>query len=349
MPRQQGAAHTNALMVVEGFQGISVAASCTEHPSRPLLDSPWRDPGLAHAAHAFAVPQHRQREGRLEQGARDAATARRRTPLSMQQKRRAVRRTRRRSRRVTPRAHAGRPRLQALKAGPSCWGDHRIWAHCRVVTPVPQHRQRLGHLRREPPLLVSPQLRLQAQCTPRPSPPRRLTPHAWWGLDPARGPGAKLRRGRHGGPARLVDATAGWTLGGSPRPRHALAGHPDYGRPPSGSSGGAGAGLVLDAGAWGAPPRAYCDGGVLHAGLQQACISANHPKGNTAMERGMRTLTEEGWWRQQGPCPVMRSQAREDGIADDNAPARPSALGYKPSAEVARDDSRSHGPPFLAA
>jgi transposase-like protein len=67
MQRRQWDAKTNALIVLEGLKGKSVAEICTEHQISQSLYYQWRDQFLAHAANGFEVYQHSRREARLEQ------------------------------------------------------------------------------------------------------------------------------------------------------------------------------------------------------------------------------------------------------------------------------------------
>jgi hypothetical protein len=68
MPRRQGDAQTNALIVREGLTGTPIAARGTAQPISQALHSHWRDQALAHAASAFAPQQHPRRAAPLEQG-----------------------------------------------------------------------------------------------------------------------------------------------------------------------------------------------------------------------------------------------------------------------------------------
>jgi hypothetical protein len=58
---------TNAMIVIEGRKGQSVAEICTAHQIRQSLYDQGRDQFLAHAAKAFAVHQHTRKEARLGQ------------------------------------------------------------------------------------------------------------------------------------------------------------------------------------------------------------------------------------------------------------------------------------------
>jgi hypothetical protein len=58
---------TQAIIVIEGLKGKPVAEICN---APQISQSPyyqWRDQYLAHAAHAFKVPQHPWKEAHLEQ------------------------------------------------------------------------------------------------------------------------------------------------------------------------------------------------------------------------------------------------------------------------------------------
>ena len=60
-------AKTKAMIVLEGLKGKPVAEVCTEHQISQSQYYQWRDQFLAHAAQAFEVHQHTQKEARLEQ------------------------------------------------------------------------------------------------------------------------------------------------------------------------------------------------------------------------------------------------------------------------------------------
>jgi hypothetical protein len=65
MHRRPWTANTNAMIGLEGLKGTPVAERCHEHQRSPAPYDQWRDQCLAHAAHAFEVPEHSQREARL--------------------------------------------------------------------------------------------------------------------------------------------------------------------------------------------------------------------------------------------------------------------------------------------
>jgi transposase-like protein len=66
MKRWHWDAKTKATIVVQGLQGRPVAEICHEYQISPSLSYQWRDPCLAHAAHAFEVHQHCRGRARLE-------------------------------------------------------------------------------------------------------------------------------------------------------------------------------------------------------------------------------------------------------------------------------------------
>jgi putative transposase len=65
MPRRTWAAQ--ALMVIEGLKGKSVAELCPAHHMSQAQDSHWRDQVLAHAAQAFESHQSTQKDAHLAQ------------------------------------------------------------------------------------------------------------------------------------------------------------------------------------------------------------------------------------------------------------------------------------------
>jgi len=67
MSRRKWDAKTNAMIVLEGLKGKSVAEICAEHQIGQSLYYQWRDQFLANAAKAFDAPQHTRKEARLEQ------------------------------------------------------------------------------------------------------------------------------------------------------------------------------------------------------------------------------------------------------------------------------------------
>jgi Integrase core domain len=80
-------------------------------------------------------------------------------------------------------------------------------------------------------------------------------------------------------------------------------------------------------------------------GLHQTFTSYNNPKGNADTERLMRTLKEEGLWRQEWTCPFALMTALERWIADYNEHCLHSALGYKPPRQFEQEYHASHNPP----
>jgi putative transposase len=83
--------------------------------------------------------------------------------------------------------------------------------------------------------------------------------------------------------------------------------------------------------------------------IHQAFTSDNTPKGHADTERGVRTLKEEGLWRQEWPCPFILASALASWIADDNEHYLHSALGYKTPRQFAREYYLSHGTQLPAA
>jgi transposase-like protein len=67
MHRRTWDAKTKARIVLEGLQGKAVAEICHEHQSSQSQYYQWREPFLAHAAHAFEAHQHTRTEARLAQ------------------------------------------------------------------------------------------------------------------------------------------------------------------------------------------------------------------------------------------------------------------------------------------
>ena len=58
-----------------------------------------------------------------------------------------------------------------------------MWAYLRVVEQQPVHKKRLLRLRREPQLLVQPNMRLQARRSSAGRTPRPTKPYAWRGIE----------------------------------------------------------------------------------------------------------------------------------------------------------------------
>jgi transposase-like protein len=67
MQKRTWDAKTKAMIVLEGLKGRPVAEVCTEHQLSQCQYYQWRDEFLAHAATAFEVHHHTQKETRLEQ------------------------------------------------------------------------------------------------------------------------------------------------------------------------------------------------------------------------------------------------------------------------------------------
>jgi hypothetical protein len=84
-------------------------------------------------------------------------------------------------------------------------------------------------------------------------------------------------------------------------------------------------------------------------GSHQAFSSANHPTGNAATKRVLRTLTEECLWLTAWGSPCARSSAQEAWSAYDTTPDWPSTLGDKTPRPCARAYHSSPSTPFGAA
>ena len=65
MQRRTWDAKTQAMIVLEGLQGKSIAELCTEHQISQAQYSQWRDQVLAQASKACEVHEQSQREARL--------------------------------------------------------------------------------------------------------------------------------------------------------------------------------------------------------------------------------------------------------------------------------------------
>lgn len=83
--------------------------------------------------------------------------------------------------------------------------------------------------------------------------------------------------------------------------------------------------------------------------IPQACTSDHNPQGHADTARCMRTLKEEGRWRQEWTCPLARLRASKDWLAHDNEHDWHSALGDQSPQPFERDDLNRHRPPFVAA
>jgi transposase len=65
MKRRQWDPKTQAMIVIEGLKGKSVAELCTEHQISQAQYYQWRDQFLAHAPKALEVHEQSQRDARL--------------------------------------------------------------------------------------------------------------------------------------------------------------------------------------------------------------------------------------------------------------------------------------------
>jgi Transposase len=65
MKRRQWDPKTQAMIVIEGLKGKSVAELCTEHQISQAQYDQWRDQVLAQAPKAFEVHEQSQRDARL--------------------------------------------------------------------------------------------------------------------------------------------------------------------------------------------------------------------------------------------------------------------------------------------
>jgi hypothetical protein len=77
--------------------------------------------------------------------------------------------------------------------------------------------------------------------------------------------------------------------------------------------------------------------------------SAHHPKGQADTERMLRTLKEEGLWRQAWTTPCALSNAGDAWIADAKAHDLHASLGYQPPRPFAMASPHRHSTPFVAA
>lgn len=254
-----------------------------------------------------------------------------------------------RSSQVSQRDEALLPRLQALKAAHPFWGYRRLWAYLRFVEQLSVNTKRILRLMREPHLLVTRHLRLQAKRTPTGSTPRPTKPHEWWGIDMTKvlvaGVGwsytvvvldwyPKKIVGDHAG----VQCTAkpwlvAWDMAVNQQ-------FPDGAR-------GQGLSLLSDNGCQ--PTAVAFMEARRTLGIHQALTSSNNPPGNADTARFMRTLKEECLWLQEWTCPFALMTALERWIADDHEQYLHSALAYKPPRQFEQEYHTSHTPPFVAA
>ena len=212
------------------------------------------------------------------------------------------------------------PGLQQRKAAPPFGGDRRLWAYRRVVEQVPVHKQRVRRLMREHHLLVQPHLRLQAKRPPTRSNPRPTQPNEWWGLDMTKvmvtGLGGRSIVGVLDGYTKQIGGDSAGVPGPTPHGLAALnrAVHQPV---PEGARGLRGS-LRSDTGCQ--PPSLAFREACRTLESQPAFTSANHPKGNAATARVIRTVKEECRWVQAWTCPLALVSALAAWIDDDNAP-----------------------------
>jgi putative transposase len=248
-----------------------------------------------------------------------------------------------------PRHDALVQRSGALTAEHPCWGDRRLWASRRVVEPLPVHQQRRWRLRREPHLLVPPNLRLHAPRTPPRSQPKPPRPNAWGGIEMTpvvvEGVGWVARViVREGSTKTMVGDHAGRRC---PAPHGLLALDMAVKRQFPAGGQGHGVSLMSDHGCQPTSMAFMPACGTL--GIQQALTSDHHPKGNADTERMRRTLKAAGLWRHEWTCPVAFASVLETWIAADNEPDVPSTLGDKSPRPFEREYHTSPSPQFAVA
>jgi putative transposase len=222
-------------------------------------------------------------------------------------------------------------------------------AYLRLVEHWPVHQQRRLGLRREPPLLVQPRLRLRAKRTPTGSTPRPANPHEWWGIEMTKGMVTGF------GWLSIVVVLDWYTKkivgydAGVPCPAtHGLAAldlavHQQC---PDGAR-GQGLSLMSDHGCQ--PPSIVFMEACSTMEIHPAFTSDHHPKGHAATERCMRTLKEECLWWQEWTCPLELTSRFARWVGYDNGHDLQSSVGNKTPNRFERDYDGSHGPPFLAA